>query len=196
MSQPPTKKTAKKKPNATSTPDSTKHKAADALSALEKAIDIINKSSALNERMLERERPLLDFHEAIDDISDSDVRVYWDVRVVRGANTPFTRTSGVSSMPGLLSAKMKSHAPSHIEQEVLDKIAHPLVASFMEEAEVQNADNLSRIANRPLLTHNVDASASESSGDKIMRLASQQAGDSVAASEHIPEDDEDAEDEQ
>lgn len=93
--------------------------------------------SALDER--EREmRTLTEFHAALEDAKQDDLRIYWDVRLVRGKDTPFASVTGTSTLPGALTAKMKSNSPTMIQQEVMDKIALPLTAVFMNEGELQN----------------------------------------------------------
>jgi hypothetical protein len=94
-------------------------------------------SEELNERRGEM-ASIGDFHKALEGAKQDDLRMYWDVRIVRGEDTPFASVHGVSTLPGLLSGKMKGHAPSMIQQEVADKIAQPLTAVFMTEGETQN----------------------------------------------------------
>ena len=80
-------------------------------------------------------KPLFEFHEAAEEASEHDVRMYWDFRVVRGSNTHFAHFNGVSTFPGLLAPKMLPLAPGMIQQEIIDKIAMPLTAQLMTEAE-------------------------------------------------------------
>jgi hypothetical protein len=95
----------------------------------------------LAEELADRRREmksLQDFSVALAGAKQDDLRIYWDVRVVRGEDTPYHHVQGTSTLPGMLSAKMKAHAPSMLQQEVMDKIAQPLTAVFMQEGELQN----------------------------------------------------------
>lgn len=81
-------------------------------------------------------KPVTDFHRAVEDATQNDLRMFWDVRIVRGANTPYCHVHGSSSLPALLAENMLSQAPQEIEHEAKAKIVVPLV-SFMQ-LEVHN----------------------------------------------------------
>jgi hypothetical protein len=76
-------------------------------------------------------KPLTDFHKAVEDANQNDLRLFWDVRIVRGENTPYCHVHGSSSLPALLAYNMMSQAPQAIEHEATAKIVVPLV-SFMQ----------------------------------------------------------------
>ena len=80
-------------------------------------------------------QPLFDFHRAIESAKDDDLRMFWDVRIVQGKNTPFASIQGSSSMPKALGQKMAPSAPSNIENEVIQKIIEPLVSIVMIKVE-------------------------------------------------------------
>lgn len=80
-------------------------------------------------------QPLFDFHRAIESAKDDDLRMFWDVRVLRGKDTPFASVQGSTSMPKALSQKMAPSAPSNIEMEVIQKIMEPLMGIVMHEVE-------------------------------------------------------------
>lgn len=90
-------------------------------------------------------KPLTDFHKAVEDAADHDFRMLWDVRLVRGKDTPFIHLQGSSTLTALLAPKMQPHAPAAIESEVMDKISAPLVAFFMTELEKENSEALARL---------------------------------------------------
>ena len=79
-------------------------------------------------------QPLFDFHRAIESAKDDDLRMFWDVRIVQGKNTPFASIRS-SSMPKALGQKMAPSAPSNIEKEVIQKIIEPLMGIVMHEVE-------------------------------------------------------------
>jgi len=114
--------------------------------------------------------PVEAFHKAAAAASVDDVRIYWDVRIVRGKDRHFASSEGVSTLPGALSSKMKANGPAMIQQEVVDKIALPLMAAFQAEGERQNAGRMGRLADSSLHS-NPDRGAT--GGDKIMDLVSQ-----------------------
>lgn len=102
------------------------------------AMDILSRMSEELAERREEMKSILDFHQSLKGAKNDDLRMYWDVRIVRGEDTPFHSVQGVSSLPGILSRKMLAHAPSMIQQEVSDNIGQPLTAVFMEESETQN----------------------------------------------------------
>jgi len=112
-----------------------------------------------------------------------DIRVFWDVRIVRGRDEHFAATTGSSSLPGALSSKLKANAPAMIQQEIVDKVAAPLVAAMQNEAERQNKERML------LLEQSEDKTptAGASGGTDAMDIASDNA--------YIPEDDEGDEEE-
>lgn len=112
-----------------------------ALDVLQQAIDVIAANKEASERLAEREAPLRAFHEAVEEAQASDIRIFWDVRVVRGKDTPFTRSQGVTHMPGALHPRMFADVSAMIQGEISDKVAKPLVAAIMDEAD-KAADEL------------------------------------------------------
>lgn len=90
-------------------------------------------------------KPLTDFHRAVEDATQNDLRMFWDVRIVRGENTPYCHVHGSSSMPALLADNMLSQASQVLENEATAKIVVPLV-SFMqiEVTKVLLADQVER----------------------------------------------------
>lgn len=86
--------------------------------------------------------PLLDFHKQVADAQIDDLRMYWDVRVIRGSAEPFITVTGSSSLTGALGPKQISLASAVLQQEVMDKIATPLVAKMQDIAETYSVDVL------------------------------------------------------
>ena len=76
--------------------------------------------------------PLVDFHKAVESASNDDLRLFWDVRVVRGQNEPFMTANGSSTLQGLLHGSRKTKASDFIRQEIVDKIADPLGAKIQD----------------------------------------------------------------
>lgn len=124
--------------------------------------------------------PTIKFHEASEDASQDDLRMYWDVRIVRGSAEHFAQTTGSSTFPGALSKKLKANAPAMIQQEVVDKIANPLVAKMQEEGERQNAARMLAMQE----SNSSQVTAGAVSGSDAMAIA-ENADDS-----YIPGDDE------
>jgi hypothetical protein len=118
--------------------------------------------------------PLTEFHKDVDSAVDTDLRIYWDVRVVQGRGKTFAHSQGSSSLPGALTPKMKAHAPSMIQQEVVDKIAQPLVAAFQTEGEEQNEPQMQKLADMSM--HNPALPAPNTGGDGVLAIASGDAG--------------------
>ena len=63
------------------------------------------------------------------------MRLFWDVRMVRGRDIPFCHVHGSSSLPAMLAYNMRSMAPSVIQDEVNEKILKPLVSNMQRELE-------------------------------------------------------------
>lgn len=177
----------KKKPSHASDKNSTSE-SAQFLATLKQAVAAIETAQEINARMLERERPIADFHAAVENVSDNDIRIYWDIRIVRGSSTPFTHSTGVTSMPGILSDKLRIHAVSMIEREIGEKVGAPIGAAFMEEAERQALQNTSRIANLPLVSDGYDDPAPKQSGG-LLSVASAHEQETQGNSDHEEEAD-------
>ena len=112
------------------------------------APDASDNQSALLEDIhvaLEVLKPLIDFHKAVDDATDNDFRIYWDVRLVRGKDTPYVHVRGSSTLSSMFSPKLRPHAVGVIQSEVADKISAPLVAAFMTELEKENSEALAKM---------------------------------------------------
>lgn len=93
-----------------------------------------NLDSGLQE-LLKAVQPLLEFQKASEENSQDDIRIYWDVRLVRGKDTLFAHVKGASSNPGMLANNMIAKAPCRIQEECQDKIFAPLLAKMQQEAE-------------------------------------------------------------
>lgn len=106
-----------------------------------------NQSAALWETpgVLSLLKPLIDFHKGVEDAADHDFRIYWDVRLVRGKDTPFAHVHGSSTLPALLAPKLQPYAPGVIESEIKDKICAPLMAAVMTEVEKGNSEALAKL---------------------------------------------------
>ena len=91
---------------------------------------------ALEERNKEFQ-PLIDFHKALEFFKEDDLRMFWDVNIVRGKDTPFASNRGSSSMPDALAPKMAPLAPGNIQKEVSQKIITPLMNKVLDKLEVE-----------------------------------------------------------
>lgn len=89
------------------------------------------------QQLLDQFRPVVEFHQADETAGHDDIRIHWDVRLLRGRGTPFARNTGTSTLPGALADKSLILAPSLIEEEIASKIARPLSGRFQEEIERQ-----------------------------------------------------------
>ena len=79
--------------------------------------------------------PLAEFHKAVGGATADDLRMHWDVRVLRGQDSPFAQVSGTSTLPRILARKRLALAPSAIQEEVSEKIAKPLLEAVLAELE-------------------------------------------------------------
>lgn len=86
-------------------------------------------------------KPMSDFHLEVEEAAQNDMRMFFDVRIVRGKDTPFCHVQGTSSLPMMLAQNMCIAATTKIQQEITDKIMEPLVAALQTEVEnLSNAD--------------------------------------------------------
>lgn len=99
-------------------------------------------SPATLDDLLKLISPLVEFHRDVLTASDNDLRIFWDVRVLRGTGETFLGTTGSSAMPGLLGDKMKPLSPGMIQQEINEKIAAPLVAELQGMVETDTFGNM------------------------------------------------------
>lgn len=76
--------------------------------------------------------PLVDFHKEIDEAGEDDLRLYWDVRIVRGSGRPFLNTNGTSTLAGALSGSAVRMLTALLQDEIAEKIARPLVAKAQD----------------------------------------------------------------
>jgi len=79
--------------------------------------------------------PLLGFHKAVEGATSNDLRLYWDVRLVRGEDTPFSHVKGTSSMPGMLEDGRLSEAPGLIQSEIMEKIGKTITSKLQKLSE-------------------------------------------------------------
>ena len=118
--------------------------------------------------LLEAFGPLLEFHRAVVDAGDNDLRMYWDVRILRGSGETFITSSGSSSLPDALGPKQRSKAAITIQQEVHDKIAVPLVGKMQAAVEVTALEGATNTRKAKMLSN---TPAPRASGDALMNEA-------------------------
>lgn len=93
----------------------------------EKHIETLNQALAVL-------MPLIEFHKAADELTMDDVRIYWDVRAIRGKDTAFAHLKGSSTLHNILAPNMLMNATERIQGEITDKIVMPMVAIFQRES--------------------------------------------------------------
>lgn len=79
----------------------------------------------------------LDFHKAVTDASDEDIRFRWTVDIIKGENTVFGRVAGSSTLPGLLSDSQMHTVTERVHAEMLSKIADPVTGKFQHLANLR-----------------------------------------------------------
>lgn len=87
-------------------------------------------------------KPLLEFHGAKDEEAADDLRLFWDVRIVRGNGERWTNVSGSSTLPGALSQSRLQLLSTTLQDEIENKITAPLATVAQDYA---SAANLKRI---------------------------------------------------
>jgi hypothetical protein len=86
--------------------------------------------------------PVIDFHKPVEGATEDDLRIYWDVRVVRGQGSAFAHVTGSSSLPMVLASNTKALAPAVVQTELLEKVSRPLTAVLQTVAEQLTMDEL------------------------------------------------------
>ena len=76
--------------------------------------------------------PLIEFHQPDEGMTMDDVKVYWDVRAIRGKDTAFAHIKGTSTLNMMLAPCMMIEAPCRAEQEITDKITKPMAGVFQD----------------------------------------------------------------
>jgi hypothetical protein len=134
--------------------------------------------------------PMVEFHKRVENAKDEDIRLFWDVRVVRGADTPLFEFTGSSSMTGALSPKQLPLLTAAIQQEVNDKISVPLVGKTQQMVDDLNTEQLRRSADaaaervlsmktakekqeRAQKTLTVDAEVTNNTADAALEMATE-----------------------
>lgn len=123
-------------------PEGKSSKASDSVPTLEKVTKML-------EELSQTITPMLEFHKAVENATADDLRMFWDVRVVRGADTPFAHLTGSTPMPRILSSNMRALGPSKIENEITNKILIPLMAMVQTEVERAASEGLSAEEGKP-----------------------------------------------
>lgn len=92
--------------------------------------------------------PLIDFHKTAEESADSDLRIFWDVRIVRGKDTHFMHTTGSTTLPGILANGLSVNtAPIVVHQEIEDKVAKPIHLKLQQMLSDNNlGDHVARLA--------------------------------------------------
>ena len=139
----------------------------DSTAKTEEHEDIIKKVMAMM-------APMAEFHEPVADADSKDVRIFWDIRLVKGASTKMAGTTGSASLPGLLTDGQLRNASTIIQDEIAQKIAGPLAYKFQREAEAQSGQELGdmqfdtipdKAKTKDDVEENLDAQAMESGED-------------------------------
>jgi hypothetical protein len=87
-------------------------------------------------------QPLLEFHRTREEATQEDLRLYWDVRIIKGSDQAFGSVAGSSTLSGILSDKMRHRAPGLLQVEINEKIAAPLSGVLEKEIERELLDRV------------------------------------------------------
>ena len=83
--------------------------------------------------VLEFHKSLIDFLKSHEGMTMDDVRMCWNVRVMRGADKLFAHSKGTSPLVGILAENRMIDATSTVENEILNKITLPIVGAIQAE---------------------------------------------------------------
>lgn len=76
---------------------------------------------------------LIEFHKVDEGMTMDDVKIFWDVRAIRGKDTAFAHNKGTSTLNMILAPSMMIEAMPKVEQEIREKIIRPMVGAFQAE---------------------------------------------------------------
>lgn len=123
-------------------------------------------------KLMEMIRPLVEFHAASEDADPSDIRIYWDVRIVKGKDIALAKSNGSASLPAALEEKEAPLISEVIEREVAAKIGRPLAARM--QALVEASLEIARGENPAMLE---DKEEFLDAADVAARIESAQQGE-------------------
>lgn len=89
---------------------------------------------------------MAEVYKAEEACDEEDIRIYWDVRLVKASGAPFMKTSGSSTLPGLLTANNIGSAAGCVYRETDEKISKHLSSKIQELVTHSLADQLARRA--------------------------------------------------
>lgn len=135
-------------PAKSSTPDIPAQEAADPL-----------------QQLLAMITPLLEFHKVAESAEDADIRLFWDVRLLKGKAEPLVSVKGSSSLPGALRGAQQAKAPTLVYQEIVEKIATPLLARMQDLVNAGALDALSERTQAPRLVNDETVETEEEDPD-------------------------------
>jgi len=92
--------------------------------------------------------PVMKFHAAVEEARESDVRIFWDVRVIKGKDELIVNNVGSASIPRGLSGSRRAKMPFVVHQEIVEKIANPLLAELQDMTATEVLDNLAKLENK------------------------------------------------
>jgi len=96
------------------------------------------------QRAIDMFRPLAAFHQGIDDADDGDVRLFWDVTVIRGKDTTIAHLTGSSTFHRMFAYNMSALAPGRLQEELHSKLVMPLTSAVQELVEKQTFEAIAR----------------------------------------------------
>lgn len=155
QNQPPIKKNASHKPEQSSTAEASESTLAALLATLTPLI-----------------APLLEFHKQVEGTLAEDVRLFWDVRLLKGEGSMLMQTSGTTTLPGLLNGSAIRDAPGNIYREIEEKIAKPLSQRLQDSIGDGMEAHLAAIATRGLPPVKDDGGMAEAVDREMARDAS------------------------
>lgn len=131
------------------------------------AMECVRQSQQQLEKSDKLHEQLKTFHESLEEAGEDDLRMYWDVRLVKGKSTPYDSAKGSTSFPAALAAKMRTRSIETIQNEIIQKIALPITAKLIEDDKPTERHLL--LSNTPV--DDLEAAASKSGGDALLGLA-------------------------
>lgn len=155
-------KDSSKKTEAAKKPTAEEAMAAAMASAMQKALA----------PYMEHLQPMLEFHKEVEGAEEDDLRIFWDVRIVRGKSTPFDSIKGSSTLAGILRQGAANDAAKAIQIEVEEKIAKPLAGKLQIFVTNQTFEAMGT----PLIDNSTESEATQAVVAEALGFAHREAG--------------------
>lgn len=94
-------------------------------------------------------KPIIQFHKETVNLTANDVRLYYDVRVIRGNGQPFAHLQSSITWHEFLSPTVMALATTRIQNDLVEQIVIPLSAKIQAEVQRKTFEDLAARGRAP-----------------------------------------------